>query len=100
MPDTADMYTHRIGRTGRACNTGEAFTFINRVDEPIVRQVEKILGARIERRCLPGFAPEGLDSVILPGSGTPRDSLLQRQSRSRSFRLSMSGRKRRLRASH
>ena len=53
MPDTADAYTHRIGRTGRACNTGEAFTFIAQADEPIVRQIEKILGARIERRSLP-----------------------------------------------
>ena len=27
MPDTVDAYTHRIGRTGRAEQTGEAFTF-------------------------------------------------------------------------
>jgi ATP-dependent RNA helicase RhlE len=100
MPDTADAYTHRIGRTGRACNTGEAFTFIAQADEPIVRQIEKIMGARIERRHLPGFAPEGSGSAILPGSETPQDSLLQRQGRSRRFRLSVSGRKRRLHSSH
>jgi ATP-dependent RNA helicase RhlE len=98
MPDTPDMYTHRIGRTGRALNTGEAFTFITQADEPIVRQVEKILGARIERRCLPGFASENLDSAIPAGSGTPQVSLMQRQSRSRRFRLSISSRKRRVRA--
>jgi ATP-dependent RNA helicase RhlE len=100
MPDTADAYTHRIGRTGRACNTGEAFTFIAQADEPIVRQIEHILGARIERRRLPGFAPEGLGSEILPGTVTPQDSLFQRQNRSRRFRLSLAGRKRRLHASH
>ncbi|MGD0099714.1 MAG: DEAD/DEAH box helicase [Acidobacteriota bacterium] len=99
MPDTADAYTHRIGRTGRACNTGEAFTFIAQADEPIVRQIEKILGSRIERRRLPGFAPEGLDSVISPGSGTPLGESFQRQGRSRRFRLSISGRKRRMRPS-
>jgi ATP-dependent RNA helicase RhlE len=100
MPDTVDAYTHRIGRTGRACNTGEAFTFIAQADEPIVRQIEKILGARIERRRMPGFAPEGLGPVILPGLGATQDSPLQRQSRSRRFRLSVSGRRRRMRTSH
>jgi ATP-dependent RNA helicase RhlE len=99
MPDTADAYTHRIGRTGRACNTGEAFTFIAQADEPIVRQIEKILGARIERRCLPGFAPEDSGSVVLPRSGAPLGSLLQRQKRSRRFQPSFAGSKRRVRAS-
>jgi ATP-dependent RNA helicase RhlE len=100
MPATADAYTHRIGRTGRACNTGEAFTFIAQADEPIVRQIENILGSRIERRRMPGFAPEESASVGLPGSGTPQGASFQRQDHSRRFRLSMSGRKRRMRASH
>ena len=55
MPDTVDAYTHRIGRTGRAQATGEAFTFLQQADEPIVRDVERVLGARIERRRLPDF---------------------------------------------
>ena len=79
MPDTADAYTHRIGRTGRACNTGEAFTFMAQADEPIVRQIEKILGSRIERRSLPGFAPEGVDSVDSPGSGASGIACFKRQ---------------------
>ena len=55
MPDTADAYTHRIGRTGRALRTGEAFTLALPSDEPMVREVEKALKARIERRRLPRF---------------------------------------------
>jgi len=55
MPDTVDAYTHRIGRTGRAHRTGEAFTFVTQADEDLVRQVEKLLGERIERRRLEGF---------------------------------------------
>jgi ATP-dependent RNA helicase RhlE len=55
MPDTVDAYTHRIGRTGRVDATGEARTFVEADDEPLVRQVEKLLGARIERRRLEGF---------------------------------------------
>ena len=55
MPDTVDAYTHRIGRTGRAHLSGEAFTFAVAGDEPIVRDIEKLLGTSIERRRLPGF---------------------------------------------
>ncbi len=55
MPDTADAYTHRIGRTGRAAKTGDAFTFVTREDEPLVRSIERVLGEKIERRTLKDF---------------------------------------------
>ncbi|MGD8398634.1 MAG: DEAD/DEAH box helicase [Anaerolineae bacterium] len=62
MPDTVDAYTHRIGRTGRAHQTGEAFTFMAPGDESLVREIEKVLGKRIERRRLPGFNYDGFGS--------------------------------------
>ena len=55
MPDTADAYTHRIGRTGRAAKTGDAFTFMTREDGEMVRSIERVLGNRVERRTLDGF---------------------------------------------
>jgi ATP-dependent RNA helicase RhlE len=55
MPDTVDAYTHRIGRTGRAEQSGEAFTFVRREDEALVLKIERVLGERIERRRLEGF---------------------------------------------
>jgi len=55
MPNTVDAYIHRIGRTGRALQTGEAFTLAVVGDAPMVRDVERALGARIERRRLPDF---------------------------------------------
>ncbi|MCB0155577.1 MAG: DEAD/DEAH box helicase [Anaerolineae bacterium] len=55
MPDTADAYTHRIGRTGRAEEIGDAFTFAVQEDAPMVREIEKVLGSKIERRRLPDF---------------------------------------------
>ena len=59
MPDTVDAYTHRIGRTGRAALTGEAFTFAVQDDELMVRQIERVLGSRVERRRLQGFDYSG-----------------------------------------
>jgi ATP-dependent RNA helicase RhlE len=55
MPDTTDAYTHRIGRTGRAAKTGDAFTFVTQEDEAQVRSIEGMLGGKIERRTLKGF---------------------------------------------
>ena len=50
MPNTVDAYIHRIGRTGRAKNKGEALTFVVPDDEFMVRKIEKILKAKIDRR--------------------------------------------------
>ena len=55
MPENVDAYIHRIGRTGRVDETGEAFTFVTHEDMPIVRDIEKVLGKPIERRTLDGF---------------------------------------------
>ena len=55
FPNTADTYLHRIGRTGRAEHTGEAFTFAGADDANMVHEVERELGMKIERRRLPGF---------------------------------------------
>ena len=49
------MPTHRIGRTACVHKTGEAYTFVKPEQEPMVREIEKVLGAQIERRRLPGF---------------------------------------------
>lgn len=55
MPDSVDAYTHRIGRTGRAERSGEAFTFAVRGDGMMVRLIEKTLSTRLERRRVAGF---------------------------------------------
>ena len=55
FPNTADTYTHRIGRTGRAEQTGEAFTLAGAEDGNMIREVERELGVKIERRRLAGF---------------------------------------------
>jgi len=55
VPDTADAYTHRVGRTGRVDQTGEALTLAEPEDEVMVRQIERVLGEPIERRRLADF---------------------------------------------
>ena len=59
MPDTIDAYTHRIGRTGRVDQSGEAFTFASEEDSQMVRSIEKALKTKIERRRLADFEYNG-----------------------------------------
>ncbi len=55
VPDTADTYIHRIGRTGRAEREGDAFTLITPEDFEEVRMIERALKTPVERRQLDGF---------------------------------------------
>lgn len=77
MPDTADAYIHRIGRTGRAQRTGDAFTLVTHEDNDMIRILERIMGSPLKRETLDGFdytapAPPRSDSGGR-GRGAPRE---------------------------
>jgi ATP-dependent RNA helicase RhlE len=55
IPDTVDAYTHRIGRTGRACDTGDAFTFVCPEDKGLLRAITQLLGSRDKYRVMERF---------------------------------------------
>ncbi|HEY3376136.1 MAG TPA: DEAD/DEAH box helicase, partial [Armatimonadota bacterium] len=79
VPDCADSYIHRIGRTGRAERDGEALTFITSADGQILRDIERTLGERIEQRRLADFdynkpAPHGDEFARAPQPPRRRQS--------------------------
>jgi len=55
VPSQAEDYVHRIGRTGRAAASGDAFTFMSPDEIAMVRTIERVLGQPIERISIPGF---------------------------------------------
>jgi len=55
MPATTDDYIHRIGRTGRAERTGDAYTLVTPEDRDMIRSLEKIIGKSLPRHTLQGF---------------------------------------------
>jgi ATP-dependent RNA helicase RhlE len=55
IPDTAEAYIHRIGRTGRAARSGDAFTLVTTDDTIMVRTIEKKLNSVLVRRTVEGF---------------------------------------------
>jgi ATP-dependent RNA helicase RhlE len=77
MPDTADAYIHRIGRTGRAQRTGDAFTLVTHEDNDMIRILERIMGSPLKRETLEGFdytaaAPPKVAGEAR-GRGAPRE---------------------------
>lgn len=83
LPDTAETYTHRIGRTGRAERTGAALTLLAPDDDKrLVGQIEKIVNQRIERHKLEGFDYDRADTrKSAPRRGRPGGGSGKRPSR-------------------
>jgi ATP-dependent RNA helicase RhlE len=55
VPQQPEDYVHRIGRTGRAAQSGDAFTFMSTDEIAMVRTIERMLGSPIPRISVPGY---------------------------------------------
>ncbi|RHR74821.1 DEAD/DEAH box helicase [Odoribacter sp. AF15-53] len=47
LPDVPETYVHRIGRTGRAGNTGKALTFCSREEVQLVNNIQRLTGKKL-----------------------------------------------------
>jgi ATP-dependent RNA helicase RhlE len=77
VPEHADEYVHRIGRTARAEADGDAITLVTPDDEVLIYRIEYKLGRKIERETLPGFDYD----VPTPSWAQPSAKTLMRQAR-------------------
>jgi len=63
VPQAPDDYIHRVGRTARAGEVGDAFTFVAPDEQDDLRAIEKAIGKRLPQITLPDFdynaRPEG-----------------------------------------
>jgi ATP-dependent RNA helicase RhlE len=55
VPQQPEDYVHRIGRTGRAAQTGDAYTFMSADEIAMVRTIERLIGQPIPRISVPGY---------------------------------------------
>jgi len=93
IPDTANAYLHRIGRTGRATRNGDAFTLATGNDKAMVRAIEQMLGSRMEHRTVNGFNSSGpADRNPIPST----EPLNQRGPRHKPSMAKRAGKKRRI----
>jgi ATP-dependent RNA helicase RhlE len=60
VPERTEDYVHRIGRTGRAFEVGDAYTLVSPEEERYVAAIERFIGRKIPRVQLPDFPYERL----------------------------------------
>jgi ATP-dependent RNA helicase RhlE len=58
LPNIAEDYVHRIGRTGRAGAGGEAYSLVCHDEKDYLVGIERLIRRELERLTLPGFEPE------------------------------------------
>jgi len=73
MPDQAEDYIHRIGRTGRADKSGVAITFVNKEEETYLKAAEELMQKEVDRRAFPEevevseeLVPEEMPNLRVP----------------------------------
>jgi len=69
VPEHPEDYVHRIGRTGRAGDEGEAFTLFSPDELLQLQAIERLIGKTIERKKLEGFNYRTEPLMLVPGSG-------------------------------
>ncbi|MBI4370934.1 MAG: DEAD/DEAH box helicase [Elusimicrobia bacterium] len=75
VPEHADDYVHRVGRTGRAFTEGDAVTLVTFEEERLIPSIEAFIGQPIPRKALPGFpyrVPPRLTTYKPPASASFR----------------------------
>ncbi|MBI2745132.1 MAG: DEAD/DEAH box helicase [Burkholderiales bacterium] len=69
LPRSTSDYTHRIGRTGRAGESGLAVSLVSAGTEAHFRLIEKRQGLQLPREVFPGFEPTEAPPPVATGAG-------------------------------
>ena len=69
MPRTADIYLHRIGRTGRAGNKGTAISLVEAHDMTVIGKIERYIKERLPRRVIETLRPKYKEARVAVKKG-------------------------------
>ncbi len=58
LPNVAEDYVHRIGRTGRAGSTGKAYSLVSADEIKLLKGIEQLIQKHITREYIGGFEPD------------------------------------------
>ena len=58
LPAIPEDYVHRVGRTGRAGREGEAISLLDVYEKFEIRDIEKLIGQKIDKEVVEGFEPD------------------------------------------
>ncbi|MDB9527594.1 DEAD/DEAH box helicase [Oscillatoria sp. CS-180] len=72
LPNVAEDYVHRIGRTGRAGNEGDAISLVCVDEHYLLRNIERLLKRDIPQSVIPGYEPDpSIAPEPIPGAKRP-----------------------------
>ena len=66
MPNNAEDYVHRIGRTGRAGKSGVALSLVSPKDRHLIREIEQFIGLKVNSVVIPGMEPKAREKDSYP----------------------------------
>jgi len=72
LPNVPEDYVHRIGRTGRAGNTGEALSLVSADEKKLLADIERLIKTSIPKVMIPGFEPSAEDEKATKPEGRSR----------------------------
>jgi ATP-dependent RNA helicase RhlE len=72
LPHVPESYVHRIGRTARAGKSGVAIAFCDRTEQPLLRDIERLVGYAL--KTIPGPQSERSNVRLPETRTTPRDA--------------------------
>ena len=83
LPNVAEDYVHRIGRTGRAGETGYAISLVAAEESLLLKAIERLTGEALRKEAVKGFEPTILSAPPLDLGGGKRLSQQRNQQRPR-----------------
>lgn len=86
LPNVSEDYVHRIGRTGRAGASGEALSLVSLDEVGYLKDIEKLIGERLQPRTLENFQPTETMADVKQAEEEKKRQKAQRHGRGRNVR--------------
>lgn len=98
LPNVPEDYVHRIGRTGRAGNEGQAMSLVSNDEQPLLKGIEKLLKRKLSQSVIPGYEPTpGSNQRAQPKGRRPKPRLNTSNPKTVAKKVSSGNRRKRLR---
>ena len=83
MPRTADIYLHRIGRTGRAGNKGTAISLVEAHDMTVIGKIERYIKERLPRRVIETLRPKYKEARVATKKTKVKRTVAQKKAKAK-----------------
>ncbi len=83
MPRTADIYLHRIGRTGRAGNKGTAISLVEAHDMTVIGKIERYIKERLPRRVIETLRPKYKEARVAVKKAKVKRTVAQKKAKAK-----------------